>query len=214
MPQHTVEAVEVKKQLEATPDRKAATIYRLVVKSPEGQSVPCELYQLSTTPAPTIGAQLDGTIEPSSNPEYLPSFKKPKGNFGGGGGGGDWSPERTAAVQRQHSQEMAIRFLVATGKLHPGMADQPSSEVLGRVETIAKWFDADIKEAADKAKGQASSGSNGQGGAPAQGSPVTPAQQPPNQPPPIDQAAVAGAAMQAAAEQGDPPPPKDDDIPF
>lgn len=202
MAQHTIESVEVKKQLDASGDRKAAVIYRLVVKTPEGNSVPCELYQLQTTAAPTVGQQLDGHIEPASNPEYLPSFKKPKGNYGGGGGGGgDWSPERTAAVQRQHSQEMALRFLVATGKLHPGMAEQPSKEALERVDLIANWFDGDIAEAVEKVKGQAAAPANGAGGAPAQGSqtaPVTPAAEP------APQAAAPGATT----------PPADDDIPF
>lgn len=108
---------------------------------------------------PQVGDVEYGDIE--SGGEYGPKFKlasRPGGGGGGGGGGGrarrpDDDPKvyaaRQAAIARQHSQEMALRFLEARDGL--GDSDASDDEILDYVFKIAERIHEDVSKAAREA---------------------------------------------------------------
>lgn len=105
---------------------------------------------------PTVGEQVEGTLDFSrqaqtGHPKFKPDRQQQGGGGGGyrGGGGGGMSPERQAAITRQHSQEMAIRVMGYAGQLQGA-----SNEAIANgLKSWADWFDADVKRAAEAAGG-------------------------------------------------------------
>lgn len=81
----------------------------------EGADKPVELSQKPETPAPTVGQSLDLELSPHPRFEDRLKAKKIQAAFGGGGAPRPEDPVRSARILRQHSQEMALRYLVAKG---------------------------------------------------------------------------------------------------
>lgn len=97
---------------------------------------------------PAVGSQVAGDLVQQGN---MLKFKPERqqgggGNFGGGGGqrsgggGRAEDPKRAARIVRQHSQEMAVRVLAATG----GLQGTPE-EVAKLLVSWANWFDKDVR---------------------------------------------------------------------
>jgi hypothetical protein len=106
----------------------------------EGDDGAYEIARKASSPAPTVGQKIDVAEVVPSNGNYPPKIKLA---FGGKGGGGGRTPEEQARIQRQHGQEMAIRWAAlahARGKL-------PDDFKLGDLTAIIDWFDADTKAA-------------------------------------------------------------------
>jgi hypothetical protein len=99
-------------------------------------------------------------------PDGAPSSGSEARTGTGGGQGKNWQPEserdpeRSARILRQHSQEMALRFLswAAVANLHPVDAlaaigiDAPE-QTLGQIKALADFFDADVNQAGQAARG-------------------------------------------------------------
>lgn len=107
-----------------------------------------ELNQKPETPEPNVGESIFADVLPPNKEGFLPRLKKKQqqGGFGGGGWGGK-SPEEQRKIQRQHSQEMAIRALTLAVQL--GVIAKPpenSAAYLELVQKTADWFDKDIGE--------------------------------------------------------------------
>lgn len=208
MAQYTLASVAFKEQKQINGND--MHIYTIGVADANGQVVMCELLQRPTSPQPQQGAAIEGEIKPSSNPNYLPTFRRPQKQ---GGRGGGMSPQAVAGMQRSHAQEMALRFYEATGGAPIDWANADGATLqaavdkqVGYIERVADRFDAGVKAAV-----QAVGGGGQQQAQPAQQPPpqqtAPPPQQPPAQPP----------AQQPPPQQGFTPPPTggvDDDIPF
>lgn len=129
---------EVVSQREKTIEGKGTFVsYRLNVDQDGTLIQGAELFQKQETPAPKPGDTIDGTIE--TDEKFGPKIKKAQ-KFTGGGGWRPRDPKETAAIQRQHSQEMALRYLTvraSQGKL-------PEDFKMDQLRTIIDWFQADI----------------------------------------------------------------------
>jgi hypothetical protein len=82
---------------------------------------------------------------PKPGTDFPPKLKRVQQNRNGGGG---MSPERQAAVQRQHSQEMAIRMLDA---FEPRLDGRTAKTYLPQIKALTDWFDADVNQASPNA---------------------------------------------------------------
>lgn len=93
-----------------------------------------------------IGDKVSGRIEKG---QYgLRFFTESEKGFRGGGGGGQMSPERQRAITRQHSQEMALRLIAASGDAKELNLSDPeivSPYLNSTVRKLADWFDADVE---------------------------------------------------------------------
>jgi hypothetical protein len=158
-------------------------IYNLAVTDPSGQQIACELLQRPTSAAPTVGQQIDGDMQAAKNPQMPPTLKKKKqeSHGGNGNGGGYNSPETIARITRSHSQDMALRFLEATGgtkidwDLVEGDEDQRTAEItgdLGLVKKLADWFDRDVAAAEARVTAAAPPTAAAQQSPPAQAQPA------------------------------------------
>ena len=86
------------------------------------------------TAVPAPGTSVQGEIEDS---QWGKKFKKARsGGFGGGGfGGGKMDPAREQKIVRQHSQEMALRYVAAK--------DVPLNNGIEDLTKIIDWFQKD-----------------------------------------------------------------------
>jgi len=102
MPEYTVTDMEVVKEMPGNPQEKGgpAKVLRLSLEEDPRQP---ELFTVASTPLPTVGEKYEGTIEDSP---YGPKFKRPGGKAQGAGF--KRSPADTKAIQRQHSQQIAL----------------------------------------------------------------------------------------------------------
>lgn len=177
-------------------------IYVVDLLDANGQVVRAEVLQRPNTPPLQVGQQVEGEIKPSSNPQYLPTFRRAQ-QQGGGRGGRGYGPKDIARISRSHAQDMALRFFEVTGGATidwtGGDAEHLKTEVarhFKNIKRLADQFYNDVQEAAQAV-----------GGGPAQ---ATPAQQPPPAAPPAQQAPPPQPPpAQPAAQQQ-----YDDDIPF
>lgn len=112
--------------------------YRLKL---EGQDKVAHLNQKAATPAPAVGAVLDLDLTP--HPRFADAWKAKKvqaaNGFGGGGGGRGRSPEESARIVQQHSQEMALRY----AELQHACGKLPDNFTLEQILVIASKFAAD-----------------------------------------------------------------------
>lgn len=105
-----------------------------------------------------VGEQLFGVFDPRVGNQYGPRFQKQNPQGGGGGGGGRGkSPMEQARIQRQHSQEMAIRFATAAGWLD-GIPHDDGERIVALVgaseaplKKLIDLFDQDIERGAKAA---------------------------------------------------------------
>lgn len=145
--------------------------WRLVLTDANGQQLAAirttKVQPDGSTHTPMAGEVIDGELDFSRQAQNggLPKIKPVRQQQGGGGGGarggGGMSPERQAAITRQHSQEMAIRAMAAAGQLQGAN----NEAIANGLKSWADWFDADVKRAAGAA---ASSGGGQQAQQPAQ----------------------------------------------
>jgi hypothetical protein len=100
---------------------------------------PAELNQKPTSPPPQEGQSIFGDLQPGRE-GFPPKLKKAQQNSFGGGGK---SPEQQKSIVRQHSQEMALRFL-ATSSFSP-QADNEANigACLKMVKRLTDWFEKD-----------------------------------------------------------------------
>lgn len=129
--------------------------YRVDLADANGQVTQnVERNKKPTSDPPKEGDQEYGDIEHGG--EYGPKFKTASrpGSGGGGGGGRAKRPDddpkvyaaRQAAIARQHSQEMALRFLESRNGL--GDSDASDDEILDYVMRTAERFHEDVSKAA------------------------------------------------------------------
>lgn len=103
---------------------------------------PLEHSRQKGKPAPEVGETVFGYIEASKNDHYPDKLKKVS-QGGGGGGFKPRDPAEIKAIQRQHSQEMAIRTLSLA--FYGGVfAPESATDLLNKVQSTADWFDKDI----------------------------------------------------------------------
>lgn len=105
MPAYTIEQVTGQREW-AGKDGGTFVSYKLVLKDVG----PAELTQKPSTPAPTVGQVVEGTLEPPKNPAFPPKLRKAQQ---GGGGFRGKSPEDQRMIVHQHSQTAAIQFFAA-----------------------------------------------------------------------------------------------------
>lgn len=130
----TVVAVQRKPGTKKTKFGDMKTVLLELLDSNETVHKGAEWFTNEKSKEPAVNDQVEGEL---SIGQYGLSFKKPRGGGGGGGGGGR-SPGETKAIQRQHSQEMALRYhdtLVRTGA-RPWNLEQ--------VHQMTDWFETDI----------------------------------------------------------------------
>jgi hypothetical protein len=140
MPNYTVTAAEEKKKFDGKYG--PMVVFTLRLKGSDGIEHTAEWLTKATTPLPATGTSLEGDLEDG---QYGKSFKKAKPANGFSGGG--MSPERQAAVQRQHSQEMAIRAVALLTQ-----EVKPTTDALrASIREWTDWFDADVNQASPNA---------------------------------------------------------------
>lgn len=92
--------------------------YSLDVTGDDGFTGQVELNQKDSTPPPTVGQVVEGTLD-KSNPKYAPKLKKTPpqgGGFGGGGprsGGRQRDPNERDSIERQTAYKGAVELTVA-----------------------------------------------------------------------------------------------------
>lgn len=94
---------------------------------------------------PVVGQRVEGEIEQGN---YGPKLKvaRPAGTGFGGGGFRPRDPKETAAIQRQHSQEMALRFLDAVDLGEATLGKTGKQILESVVRPLIDWFQRDIED--------------------------------------------------------------------
>jgi len=119
--------------------------YRVHLSSGDEKHMNVEWSRKATSPAPTEGQQVEGTIEDRGSHGLK---LKVAPSFGGGGFARPEDPKRAARILRQHSQDMAMRALThafAFGLVEPPTDPKGLFDLIART---ADWFDADAEKAA------------------------------------------------------------------
>jgi len=120
--------------------------YRVHLSSGDEKHMNVEWSRKATSPAPTEGQQVEGTLEDRGSHGLK---LKVAPSFGGGGFARPEDPKRAARILRQHSQDMALRTIALA--LEHGMYPDPpkdGSDLMSAVRQLADWFDADAEKAA------------------------------------------------------------------
>jgi hypothetical protein len=108
----------------------------------DGDDAAYDLNRKPTSPAPTVGQMMDvGEVTPDVSGQYPAKIKLAQAN--GSRPGGGRSPQETAQIVRQHSQEMSIRW----AHLAHERGLLPDGFKLGDLWAIVDAFDADAKGA-------------------------------------------------------------------
>ena len=107
----------------------------------DGDAGSYEISRKPTSPAPTVGQMMDiGEVVPP-NGNFPPKIKLAQAN--GSRPGGGRSPQETAQIVRQHSQEMALRYAA----IKQSQGNLPAEFTPADLFKIAHLFDADAKGA-------------------------------------------------------------------
>jgi len=134
----TIRKVELKRELPAKDGRPPKAIVKLGLEAPDGSKGWAESFENATPDSwPKEGSKQTFTLEAPENPNWLPKVKRSRG------GGRRRDPAETKAIQRQHSQEMALRWLVWAFP-HGVNSDGLAPNSLDDIVEIIDWFDADI----------------------------------------------------------------------
>jgi len=113
--------------------------YSLDVTGDDGFTGQVELNQKDSTPAPTVGQVIDGTLD-KSNPKYAPKLKKAPPQGGGFGGGG---PRAGKSKADQDSIERAVAYKGAVDLVAAMLQSQhrqPGDEKFAIGETVEFYF--------------------------------------------------------------------------
>lgn len=95
----------------------------------QGTAGICEWSRKEGSPGPTVGEVLEGEL---TQTQYGWKFKKAQSN----GGGFGKSPEQQRSIVRQHSQEMALRWMA----IQVGREKVPASFGYEELKPIIDWF--------------------------------------------------------------------------
>jgi len=120
--------------------------YRVHLAEGDQRHMNVEWSRKATSPAPTEGQQVEGTLEDRGQHGLK---LKVAPSFGGGGFARPEDPKRAARILRQHSQDMALRVLTliaATDGIDRAWNTTP--ELFDLIKRTADWFDKDAEEAA------------------------------------------------------------------
>jgi hypothetical protein len=143
MPTYAVTAAEEKKRVDGKYG--PMVVFNLRLKGPDGIEHTAEWFTKATTPLPAPGTSLEGDLEDG---QYGKSFKKAKPANGFGGR----EPRDSGRIERQHSQEMALRALAFLGT-----PTNASPEVLKQtIKAWTDWFVADLDNSSPNAGGGSS----------------------------------------------------------
>lgn len=138
MPSYTIR--EVIGQPNAWSSQKGGPMlsYSLDVTGDDGFTGQVELNQKDSTPAPTVGQVIDGTLD-KSNPKYAPKLKKAPPQGGGFGGGGPRAGKSKAdqdSIERAVAYKGAIELACAT----PPMDDTKARNSAEQMEALVSRF--------------------------------------------------------------------------
>lgn len=136
-----VAQVEKKKVLPAEGTRPARVILKLGLKHGDAKGWAEMFAKADESDWPQVGSKVTLTLSPGSKPEYPPTAKRP--SRGGFGGGRRRDPAETKAIQRQHSQEMALRALCLLAECG-GLDSAAKDDLRAELVDWADWFDRDI----------------------------------------------------------------------
>lgn len=116
------------------------TSYKVTVNDGSTETAGAELFQRKDSVPPKVGDVIDGTLEPG---KYGPKIRKNAKPGGFGGGPRQRDPKETAAIQRQHSQSVAVEYLIFRAQLD----DELPKEWLTRdgLRDLIDWFQEDIE---------------------------------------------------------------------
>ena len=110
----------------------------------EGQIRGAEWFAKATTPIPTAGSFITGTLE--NDPKWGWKFKKAQAGGGFGGGPRPEDPKRQAMIVRQHSQTAAVSLLDLMTRLGVVKVESKADAFQAYVG-IVDWLDTDAKKA-------------------------------------------------------------------
>lgn len=154
--------------------------YKVKAKDQQGIEKVYEINVKAGNPPPKLGADEFDITPPKEGTSFPPKIKRQFSGQSGGGRGR--SPEETKAIQRQHSQGMAIQFAA----LYPSLSPQGTTSDVGNYQNDLRW----IKELTDWFEADIGSGLGG--GAPG-----------PSTPPPVALSpAVESSAIASAGRKG------------
>jgi len=134
VPSFTVVKADHKKDFSG--HRGQMSVYSLVVNNEAGEPESCELCQMQRTAPPAPGQTLEGHIEPNSNPEFAPSFKKDyRSDAGrpGGSGSGTFKPRDPSEIA---GARHAHNLLVAAHSLTPLPLNVDGKVVQERIDNL------------------------------------------------------------------------------
>ena len=135
-----VGAVEEKKRGTSQKSGRVWVILKLGLIAPNGAKQWAEMFAGEDEASwPKVGSKIVLNVSPAEREDWLPKVERP-GRGGGGGVPRGRSPADTAAIQRQHSQEMGLRWaaiLAAAGRLDGGFG-------IEQLRSYIDWFEADI----------------------------------------------------------------------
>lgn len=108
---YTVEAVVNEREFESKYGPLKS--YKVRIKGDDGFAGEAEITQKPTTPAPSSGQEIEGTLD-KSNPKFPPKLKKAQMNGGGGGSkGGGRSSKDSDSIERQVAYKGAVEMCVS-----------------------------------------------------------------------------------------------------
>jgi hypothetical protein len=136
----TIVAAEHKKDMPPKEGMRPSQVVALSLQDISGaQSHSAEwITSKDTDVAALVGTRTSGTLEPTP---YGMRFKKDRPAFGGGGGFRPRDPKESAAIQRQHSQGVAVALLHVKA-----IAGKLTEEDLtpAKIRALTDHFDDDI----------------------------------------------------------------------
>jgi hypothetical protein len=139
-----VHRVELKKALPARDGKPAKVILKLGLEAPDGSKGYAELFN-DEDPAtfPKQGGTETFILEAPKQEGWSANAKRP--GRGGFGGPRKRDPAETKAIQRQHSQEMALRFAALVWDDAASQQYKMNPEaLLGDIKSFTDWFQEDI----------------------------------------------------------------------
>lgn len=145
MARYKLHSAEKVKKLPPSGQRGELQVWKVELESVDGDKIEAEQLTKPDNSPGDIGGFVDGTI---TNSEYGPKFRKDAAPREGRGGR---SPQETAAIQTQHSQEMALRLLAI--KYPPGQLPENWRD---QVMAVTDYFDDQITRGVERKNGNGS----------------------------------------------------------